>query len=427
MLVGVGSEDTYLRANDILQVLKKTFEHQEIEDKRVLIIIPDKTRTAPIPLFFRLFHELLSPVTRKLDYLVALGTHPPLSDSDLCQLVGVSPQERTTEFKDVGIYNHLWADPETFVTLGTISKSEIQTVVGESIRNLPHDAGLLRDVPVTLNKMVLDYDLLVICGPTFPHEVAGFSGGNKYFFPGIGGPEVINYSHWLGAVISSYKVIGTVDTPVRRIIDRAASMIDVKKLCCSLVVKGEGVAGLYTGSPEEAFKEAASLSSKLHVRRLEKPAKRVLSIMPEMYDDIWTAAKGMYKLEPVIEDGGEVIIYAPHISEISYSHGQLLDEIGYHTCEFFVKQWDKYKDYPGGVLAHSTHVRGLGGYDSETGIETPRVNVTLATQIPPERCANLGLGYIDPEKINPDTWEAGGEGFLKVPKAGEILYRLNEG
>jgi len=280
---------------------------------------------------------------------------------------------------------------------------------------------------VTLNKMVLDYDLLVICGPTFPHEVAGFSGGNKYFFPGIGGPEVINYSHWLGAVISSYKVIGTVDTPVRRIIDRAASMIDVKKLCCSLVVKGEGVAGLYTGSPEEAFKEAASLSSKLHVRRLKKPAKRVLSIMPEMYDDIWTAAKGMYKLEPVIEDGGEVIIYAPHISEISYSHGQLLDEIGYHTCEFFVKQWDKYKDYPGGVLAHSTHVRGLGSYDSETGIETPRVNVTLATQIPPERCANLGLGYINPEEIDPDTWEAGGEGFRKVPKAGEILYRLNEG
>jgi nickel-dependent lactate racemase len=427
MLVGVGREDTYLQANDILQVLKKTFEQREVEDKRVLIIIPDKTRTAPIPLFFRLFHELLSPVTRKLDYLVALGTHQPLCDSDLCQLVGISPLERTTEFKDVGIYNHLWAEPETFVTLATISKSEIQTIVGESIRNLPHDAGLLRDVPVTLNKMVLDYDLLVICGPTFPHEVVGFSGGNKYFFPGIGGPEVINYSHWLGAVISSYKVIGTVDTPVRRIIDRAASMIDVEKLCCSLVVKGKGLAGIYTGTPEEAFREAANLSSKLHVQRLTKPAKRVLSIMPEMYDDIWTAAKGMYKLEPIVEDGGEVIIYAPHITEVSYSHGQLLDEIGYHTCEFFVKQWDKYKGYPGGVLAHSTHVRGLGSYDSETGIETPRVKVTLATKIPPERCANLGLGYIDPEEINPETWETGGEGFLKVPKAGEILYRLNEG
>ncbi len=427
MLVGAGNKETYLQADDIRQILKKTFAHQEIGNKRVLVIIPDKTRTAPIPLFFRLFHEVLSPVTRKLDYLVALGTHQPLSDSELCQLVGISPQERTTEFGSIGLYNHLWADPETFVTLGTISKSEIQTIVGESIRYLPHDAGLLRDVPVTLNKMVLDYDLLVICGPTFPHEVAGFSGGNKYFFPGISGPEVINYSHWLGAVISSYEVIGTVDTPVRKIIDRAASMIDVKKLCCSLVVKGEGVAGVYTGTPEEAFREAASLSSKLHIRRLAKPVKRVLSIMPEMYDDIWTAAKGMYKLEPVVEDGGEVIIYAPHISEVSYSHGRLLDEIGYHTCEFFVKQWDKYKDYPGGVLAHSTHVRGLGSYNAETGVETPRVSVVLATQISPEHCANLNLGYIDPDKVNPDTWEANGEGYLKVPRAGEILYRLNEG
>jgi hypothetical protein len=105
----------------------------------------------------------------------------------------------------------------------------------------------------------------------------------------------------------------------------------------------------------------------------------------------------------------------------------VLDEVGYHTCEFFVKQWDRYKDYPGGVLAHSTHVRGLGSYDAESGVEKPRVNVTLATQISPERCANLGLGYLNPNAIDPDTWEANGEGYLRVPKAGEILYRLEEG
>jgi nickel-dependent lactate racemase len=426
MLFGTGQEGIPLEADEIRQILEQTFAHQEVEDKRILIIIPDKTRTAPIPLFFRLFHEVLSPVTRKLDYLVALGTHQPLSDSELCELVGISPQERATEFTDIGIYNHLWADPDSFVTLGTISKSEIETIVGDSIRHLPSDAGLLRDVPVTVNKMALDYDLVVICGPTFPHEVVGFSGGNKYFFPGISGPEVINYSHWLGAVISSYKVIGTIDTPVRTVINKAASMIDTNKLCCSLVVKGEGAVGLYTGTPEEAYRAAANLSSKLHIRRLEKPAKRVLSVMPEMYDDIWTAAKGMYKLEPVVEDGGEVVIYAPHISEVSYSHGQVIDEVGYHTCEFFVKQWDRYKDYPGGVLAHSTHVRGLGSYDVESGVEKPRVNVTLATQISPERCANLGLGYLNPDAIDPDTWESNGEGYLRVPKAGEILYRLRE-
>ena len=83
-----------------------------------------------------------------------------------------------------------------------------------------------------------------------------------------------------------------------------------------------------------------------------------------MYDDLWTAAKGMYKMEPAIADGGEVIIYAPHVSEISYTHGRLIDEIGYHCRDYFLAQWDRFKHYPGGILAHSTHVKGLGTFDA---------------------------------------------------------------
>jgi len=79
----------------------------------------------------------------------------------------------------------------------------------------------------------------------------------------------------------------------------------------------------------------------------------------------------MYKLEPAIADGGEVVIYAPHIDEISYTHGKLIDEIGYHVRDYFVKQWDRFKRYPGGVLAHSTHLRGIGTYDAATGVEKP--------------------------------------------------------
>ena len=148
--------------------------------------------------------------------------------------------------------------------------------------------------------------------------------------------------------------------------------------------------------------------------------------MPSMYKDIWTAAKGMYKLDPAIADGGEVIIYAPHIDEVSYSHGELLDEIGYHVCDFFLKQWDKYRDYPGGVIAHSTHVKGLGGYETETGTESPRIKVALATGISEERCRKIGLGYYDPELINPETWAAGEPGWLMVPRAGETLYRIRQ-
>jgi nickel-dependent lactate racemase len=210
------------------------------------------------------------------------------------------------------------------------------------------------------------------------------------------------------------------------VIDRAASFIDVPKLCCSLVVKGhDDLMGLYIGTPEEAYEAAADLSAKHHIVYVDKPFKRVLSVMPEMYDDLWTAAKGMYKLEPAIADGGEVVVYAPHIDEVSYTHGQIIDEIGYHVRDYFVKQWDRFERYPWGVLAHSTHLRGAGTY--ENGVERPRIRVTLATGVPRERCERIGLGYLDPAAVDFDEWRGReDEGILVVPRAGEMLYRLSE-
>jgi nickel-dependent lactate racemase len=238
---------------------------------------------------------------------------------------------------------------------------------------------------------------------------------------------VINFTHWLGALITSYEVIGSGYTPVRAVIDRAAAFIEVPTLCFAPVVTHNGVAGLYVGSPEDAWEAAAALSAQVHIVHVDAAYRRVLSIMPGMYDDLWTAAKGMYKMEPAIVDGGEVVIYAPHITEISYTHGRVIDEVGYHVRDYFVKQWPRFKAYPWGVLAHSTHLRGIGGYDPVTGIETPRIQVTLATGIPPERCQRVNLGYLDPAAVNIAEWEGReDEGILVVPKAGEMLYRVRE-
>ncbi|MFZ0428185.1 MAG: lactate racemase domain-containing protein [Acidobacteriota bacterium] len=422
-----GRNDSGLLTEDAIgKVLERGLAARDLAGRRTLVIIPDRTRSVPLPMLFRLLCEQLLGRVKKLDFLVALGTHPPLTPDELNGLVGISPAERDGRYAEVGLLNHLWNDPSTFTTLGSISRAEIEEIAGSLLAELPHDAGLLRDVPVTVNRAVHDYDHLLICGPTFPHEVVGFSGGNKYFFPGISGPEVINYTHWLGAVVSSFKIIGTRETPVRRVIDRAAAFIDRPKTCISLVVEGQGLAGIYVGSPEDAFRAAAEQSARLHIRWLDHPVRRVLSIMPRMYDDIWTAAKGMYKLEPVVETGGEVVIFAPHIEEISYAHGKLLDQIGYHVCDYFLKQWDRFRDFPGGVLAHSTHLRGLGRFDAKTGIETARIQVTLATRIPPERCRLVGLGYRHPDTVDVENWEKGGEGYLRVPKAGELLFRLRE-
>jgi nickel-dependent lactate racemase len=418
MIIGKGYTARSLTEAEVREVVTRAFDAHDMTGKRVLFITPDATRSAPMPLMFRVFYDAIGDKAAALDYLIALGTHQAMDEAQLDRLFGLAPGERAGKYAGVHVYNHEWDKPETFEQIGLIPASEIEALTG----------GLMRmDVRVTINKLAFDYDQLIICGPTFPHEVVGFSGGNKYFFPGVSGPEVINFTHWLGAVITSQKMIGTKHTPVRQVIDRAASCIDVPKLCFSMVVTGhENLVGLYFGPPEEAYEAAADLSAQHHIVIVEKPFKRVLSVMPEMYDDLWTAAKGMYKMEPAIADGGEVIIYAPHISEISYTHGKILDEIGYHVRDYFVQQWDRFRDYPWGVLAHSTHLKGDGTFDG--AVEQPRIRVTLATRIPRERCERVNLGYLDPDTVDVNEWQdREEEGKLLVKRAGEMLYRVRRG
>ncbi len=323
-------------------------------------------------------------------------------------------------------------------------------------------SGGLFEVPVdvTINKIVLDYDVLLVVGPVFPHEVAGFSGGSKYFFPGISGREVLNFFHWLGAIITSPRTIGIKDTPVRAVIEAAAETIPRTKFALCVVTAtetkkpqtagtdadrlenpdataiqssppihlcplgtplGSGLAGLYFGPMPEAWSAAADLSEKLHITYLDSPVESVLSQAPPMYDELWVAAKCMYKLEPVVADGGELIIYAPHLHEISATHGALIERIGYHTRDYFLSQWEKFRQYPWGVLAHSTHLRGAGTF--EGGVEKPRIRVTLASGISQSVCRSINLGYRNPLTIDPQDWQ-GQPGRLYVPKAGERLYRL---
>ena len=415
MLAGLGSIEQTLEASDVQQLLAKALDPLPLDGKRVLVIIPDGTRTAPIPLMFWALYQQIGRRVSKLDYLIALGTHPPMDTRAVDDLVGVSASERAISYPNVGIFNHRWDLPECLETVGVISSGEMALLTG----------GLLEEeTPVRLNRAILDYDQLVICGPVFPHEVVGFSGGAKYLCPGIAGAEIIDATHWLGALATSMRTIGRKNTPVRRVINRAAEFVPRPLLCIAMVLQGSALHGLYVGGHDEAFEAAADLSAQLNIIIVPRAFRRVLSMPSEMYDDLWTAAKAMYKTEPAVADGGEVIIYAPHITEVSYTHGRLIDEVGYHVRDYFVKQPDRFKHIPGAIKAHSSHVKGAGTYDEQSGIETPRIQVTLATGIPEERCRRINLAYADYRKIDPQRW-AGREreGILLVLHAGEMLYR----
>lgn len=386
---------------------------------RVLALIPDHTRTLPLPLLFRLLTEIMRD-TRQLDFMVALGTHPPLSEASLCKLVGISADERAKQYRHIGLLNHEWENPDALMQVGTLEQAQIQAIAGD----LWHPS-LGGDTPVRINRRISDYDHILIVGPTFPHEVVGFSGGAKYLFPGISGADMINTTHWLGALAGIPDIIGIKDTPVRAVIHAAADFVRTPVTLVSMVVVGEGLAGLFVGDLHEAWSAAADLSAQRHITWVDRPFQRVLSCAPPMYDELWTAAKAMYKLEPAVADGGEIVIYAPHLDTVSDVHGRYIYQAGYHVRDYYLKQWERFGQIPLGVLAHGTHLRGSGTYAD--GVERARIRVTLATRIPQADCEALSLGYLDPEVIRLADWQGReAEGVLLVPKAGEMLYRLRQ-
>jgi nickel-dependent lactate racemase len=411
----IASSNQLLSKDQILETLYKGLEGK-FNNQRVLVLIPDHTRSLPLPFLFRSLVNLLHG-TKQLDFMVALGTHPPLSQANLNKLVGITTEERTTTFKHVGLLNHAWDDPSALITLGVMEQDEVREVAGERWHS-----SLPDEVPIRINKAAVEYDHILILGPTFPHEVVGFSGGAKYLFPGISGAEMINATHWLGALAGVVGTIGIKDTPVRAMIHAATERLQTPLTLIALTVERHELSGLFVGEHLSAWNEAADLSAERHIRWSEKPYQRVLSCAPPMYDELWTGAKAMYKLEPAVAIGGEVIIYAPHLEVVSHVHGKYIYEVGYHILPYYLNDWERFKHIPLGVLAHSTHLRGSGVM--ENGIEKPNVRVTLASKISAEDCAKLNLGYLDPGKINIDEWkDREDEGILYVPKAGELLYR----
>lgn len=405
-----------LNPEQVRTIVQQAVAGWRLEGKRVLLLVPDQTRSCPLGLLFREIHAAAERRVKQLDVMIALGTHPPMSEAQINQRLEITAEERATRYAGVRFLNHAWDDPGQLTEIGRLSRPEVAELT-------EHRFAL--EVPVTCNRVVREYDVLVIVGPVFPHEVVGFSGGNKYIFPGISGPEILNFFHWLGAVITNPRIIGNKWTPVRRVVDRAAGLLPVERRAFCMVVEGKELSGLFAGTPEEAWSRAADLSAQRHIIRTDRTYHTVLSCAPAMYDELWVGGKCMYKLEPTLAEGADLIIYAPHIQHVSQTHGGLIRAIGYHTRDYFLKQWDRFKDYPWGILAHSTHVKGIGTY--EGGVERPRANVILATGIPEAECRAINLGYRDPATIRVEEFAGReAEGVLHVPKAGEMLYRWKD-
>ncbi|WP_316667430.1 lactate racemase domain-containing protein [uncultured Propionibacterium sp.] len=392
----------------------------DVDGRSVALVIPDDTRSCPLPRLLRIVHRSLVGRVRELVCVIALGTHEYMGPARIAEWTTGDPGADLAEaFPGMEIVNHEWRDPSALVRVGRIGDERMAELSG---------GRLSEGSDVLVNRRVAEADVKLVIGPVLPHEVVGMSGGNKYFIPGVAQEGFISRTHWVGALITSSHIIGApAVTPVRAMIDEGAAMVPGERYCIAFVVRSHTteLESVSIGTPEDAWHAQARIGARTHVEYVDEPMPTVLSLIPDRYHDIWTAAKGFYKTEPAVAAGGEVIVYAPHITEVSQVHAEIY-EIGYHCRDYFVKQWDRFKQVPWGVLAHSTHLRGLGSYDPRTGVEADRVRVSLATGIPREVCESINLGYYDPATIDPGEW-AGRDGVTVVPDAGEVLYRLHSG
>lgn len=411
----IGGPDQILDDNAVREFIAANLAAEDLDGRSVCVIVPDGTRSCPLPLLISAIHQALVHRASRITVLIALGTHAAMSDQHLAKHLGYPEGQLAAHYPGVTVLNHEWWKPEALTSLGFIDATRVSEL---------SEGRLTEPIEVVLNRAVVDHDVCLVVGPVFPHEVVGFSGGNKYFFPGVAGQEIIDFSHWLGALITSGDIIGTRGiTPVRALINQAASMIPSRRLALCLVAQS-GTTALHAasfGPPEQAWAACADVSAHTHVRYLDAPVQRVLSIIPTKYEDMWTGAKGFYKVEPVVADGGQVIIYAPHITQISAMH-PVIEQIGYHCRDYFLKQWDQFKGYHWGDLAHSTHLRGAGTFDPVEG-EKGRVTVTLATSIPESVVRGANLDYLDPALVDIAALEADPD-TLVLPQAGEVLHRL---
>jgi nickel-dependent lactate racemase len=416
-LVGRGSEQP-LNDSEIVRICKEALERLPLNGKNVLVLIPDHTRHARIALFFHILHELLGRRVRSLDFLIATGTHADMEPERIYQHVGITRGEHQTVFSGVRFFNHEHANPAALATIGTIPADEISRLT---------EGVFAEPIPVTINKKVLEYDHIILVTPVVPHEAMGYAGGNKYFFPGIAGLDVVQTFHWLGALLTNLEVNGVKDTLTRRVIDRASQFITTPRTCFAFVVNdNDQPVCLFAGDPIESWSRAADYSARIHITHVEHPYKTILAITPGIYEDLWVGGKAMYKLEPVVADGGEVIIYGPRIKTLSFMHEPAIRKIGYHVIEYFTRQWERFSKEPKLILAHSTNVRGIGRFTN--GTEYPRITVTLATSIPENVCAQVNLKFRDYRSLDVEALKSeAGDDFLVVENAGQNLYRLRNG
>ncbi len=404
-----GSEDTVLSSADLQKGLNEAFAKLGKKNK-VLIVPPDFTR----------FHSRAGELTRYAydfygsdvkDILPALGTHAPMTDSELDEMFPGVPKDLFRV--------HDWRND--VVTVGEIPGDKVNEMTEGSIDY---------SWPAQLNKLIANggHDLILSIGQVVPHEVIGMANYNKNLFVGTGGSEGINKSHFIGAAYGMERIMGRANNPVRKLLNYASeNIINHLPVVYVHTVVGRHesgklvVRGLYIGDDEEVFTKAADLSIKVNFTMLEKPLKKVVVYLdPAEFKSTWLGNKSIYRTRMAIDDDGELIVLAPALKEFG-EDGQidvLIRKYGYrgtpHTLKL-IEENDDLKESLG-AAAHLIHGSSEGRFSvtycpgNLTKEEIESVNFKYAD-------LNEMMKKYDPEKLK--------DGYNTLPDGEEIFYISN--
>lgn len=421
-VTGTGAPEAALTSEDFHKILKNAFAGIS-SGERVLAIIPDKTRDDNTPELFPIAAEILAEKNiAKLDAIVAQGTHSPMTEAEKLSKIGAKSSAEIPNLEN--IFDHDWSDPEKLTVIGELGAEKVREIT-ENLFDKP--------IWLSINKLLANgnYDRILIFGATVPHEVAGFAGGAKYFFPGVAGAELTHATHWLGALHSIEKTIGRIETPTRHLIEAAADFISADVISITSVVSRNDenqlqTHALFAGDFRLALRRAAEISQKVHIKYTNRKYKRVVALLDEHYDELWTGGKASYRLGAIIETGGELIIYAPHLTCISETHGAAIEKFGGYAPlekvkELVARSGELQQNLC--VAAHLAHVAYAGRIDENNEIQT-RFKITLASKVDAETCRRVNLNFLDYRNFDLADYENDPDTLI-VERAGRDLYLVS--
>ena len=339
--------------------------------KKVLIIPPDFTRYHSNAGFItKTYYRFLTDQGVQVDILPALGSHEPMSPQQFQMMFGDIPYEK--------MFIHNWRTD--VIRLGEIPAFYMNEIT----------EGLWKEpVSVEVNRKIMDesYDLIISPGQVVPHEVIGMSNHAKNLFVGVGGSDMINKSHMVGAVYGMERMMGKDNTPVRKMFDYGMEHFLKRRpilfaLTVTTALEGKiQTHGLFIGEGRECLTQAVKLSQKKNIDFVERGLKKcVVYLEPSEFKSTWLGNKAIYRTRMAMADGGELIVLAPGITK--FGEDPLMDKLirryGYTGCLHILEEFKKPENQDlrenMGAAAHLIH----GSADGRFTVTYAVKNITKA-------------------------------------------------